>query len=99
MLFQLLHHDFDGFLELRVVALAEGCGIEVNFDIGRDTVILHFPLAVEAIDGSARRGDPAAINQFGISPDADQSSPCLFADKQTNAGFAEIPGQGIAAGA
>src|ERR1017187_5784183 len=72
--------------------------MEIDFDIRRDTMVLDFHLAVEAINGSARRGEAAAIDQFGITADAHQSSPGLFADQRADAGFTEIPRQGIAAG-
>ena len=69
MLFQLLHHHFNCFLQLRVAALPESRGIKINFHIGRDTVILDFPIAVQSIDRGAWRSDMAAVNQFGIPAD------------------------------
>ena len=32
MLFQLLHHDLDGFFQLRVMALSVSCGIKTTLE-------------------------------------------------------------------
>src|SRR5258708_1742986 len=88
----------DRFVELPVVPLPVRGRIEIDFNIGRNTVVLDLPLAVKTVNCGARRGHPAAIDKFGISSDAHQSAPCLLADQLANAGFAEIPGQSIATG-
>ena len=36
MFFQLLHHDFDRFFQLRVFARTPGGGFEIDFDINND---------------------------------------------------------------
>ena len=83
MLFQLLHHHLDRFVELRVVALALGRRVEIDFIVWGDAVILNFPLAFEAVDSGSRRRDVAAVEQFGITADADQPAPRPLADQRT----------------
>ena len=91
MLLHQLQHDFDGLLELAVAALPVRGRIEIDLDIGRDAVVLDLPLAVESIDRRARRHDDAAVEQFGITADADQPAPRARSDQGTDAGLAEIP--------
>src|SRR6202451_409321 len=98
MVFFFLHHYLDRFVEVRVVALTPGGGIEIDIEIRSDAMVFDFPLAVQAVDRGARRGDVAAIEQLGITADADQDSPGALADERADAGFAEIPRQGVAAG-
>ncbi len=71
MLFQLLHDHLDRLLQLSIVALTVSGGVEIDFDIGRDAVVFDLPFAVQAIDGSARGGDVAAVNQPRIASNAD----------------------------
>ena len=75
MLFQLLHHDLDGLIELGVVSLTVSRWIEIHFVVRRNAVVLHFPLAVQAVDCGAWSGNAAAVEEFGITSDADQPSP------------------------
>ena len=81
------------------MSLSPGEGIEIDFVVGRDAMVLDLPFAFEAVDGGAGRGDAATIDQLGISADTDKTAPGAFADEWADAGFAEIPGQRIAAGA
>ena len=81
MFLQLLHDDLDRFIELGVVTLSPRRGIEIDLDVGGDTAVLHFPFAVQSVDRGARSGHAATIDQFGISADTDESSPCPFADQ------------------
>src|SRR5450631_1934795 len=98
MLIQLLHHHLDGFFELRVMALTKSRGLKIDFNVGRDAAVFDFPIAVEAVNSSAWSGDVAAVDQFRIAADTHESAPGLFADQRTDAGLAEVPRQGIAAG-
>src|SRR5208283_3758610 len=97
MLFQLLHHDFDCFVELRVASVAVRGGVEVDFIIWSDADILHFPLPLEAVDRGPRRRNVTAVEQFGISSNSYQTSPGFLADQRTQPGFAEIPRQRVTA--
>src|SRR5450631_1664319 len=98
MLFQLLHHHLNGFFELRVMVLTKSRGLKIDFNVGWDAAVFDFPIAVQAVNSSARSGDVAAVDQFRIAADADESAPSFLADQRTDAGLAEVPGQGIAAG-
>src|SRR5271169_5589111 len=99
MLLQLLHYHLDGFLELRVAAGAPRCGFEIDFDVGRNTLVFHFPVAVEAVDSGARCGDSASVDEFGIAADAYEAAPSFLANERAEAGFTEVPRQSIATGA
>ena len=98
MFFQLLHHYFNRFFQLRITALTESCGIEVHFDIRLDAVIFHFPLPLQTINGRAGRGDVTAVDQFRISSNPNESTPSFLANQLADAGFAEIPGQRVSTG-
>src|SRR5436853_7461661 len=63
ILLQLVEQVSDGAFKLRVVARAPGCRVHLDFEVGRDTVILDFPLALQTVDGRVRRGDAAAVHQ------------------------------------
>src|SRR5215472_15916719 len=84
MLLQLLHDDFNGLFQLRVAALPPGGGFEINFHIGSDAVVFHFPIAVDPINRRSWCGHSPSINQFRISPDADESSPCSLANERSD---------------
>src|SRR6202034_1351464 len=87
----------DGALQLRVVAFAHELGVLNHFDIGRDAVAFHFPVAVEIGNGGARCGDSAAIEQHGRTTDADQTTPGAHADERADFRLAEKPGHGVTA--
>src|SRR5437763_12425810 len=97
MLFQLLHHDLDGFFQLRVMALSVSCGIKIDFNVRRDAMVFNLPLTVEAVNSRTGRGKTATIDQFRITADSNQTSPGLLANQRTDAALAKIPGQGVAA--
>ena len=44
--FQSFQRDLYGFFELRVVSCGDGRRIIFHFDVGRDSVVFYFPLAV-----------------------------------------------------
>src|SRR5580692_679506 len=71
MFFQLLHNDLNRFLELSITTLAEGRRVKVDFDVGRNTMVLNFPIAVEAVNGGSRCGHMAPVKQFRIAANAD----------------------------
>src|SRR4051812_37173842 len=50
------HYDFDSFFELRIVPGTPRLRVEINVEVGRDTAILDFPLALQVIERYARRG-------------------------------------------
>src|SRR5579885_127080 len=74
--------DLDGLLKLRVVALADELRVVLDFNVRSDAVVLDLPLALQPVDGDARRGDMPAVHQFGIVVDADESAPGLLADER-----------------
>jgi hypothetical protein len=51
VLLQKLHHLPDAHFQLRIMSFAYSLRITFHVDIGRNTLILHFPFALESIDG------------------------------------------------
>src|SRR5580765_5143293 len=98
VLFHQLLHDLDSFLELAVAALSIRRRFEIDFDVRRDAMVFDLPLAVQAVDCRPWRGDAAAVEQFRIAADADETAPRPRADERTDAGLAEVPGQRVTAG-
>src|SRR5437868_5142785 len=88
---ELLHHQLDRFFELHVVALAPSLRRHFHLNIGSDTVVFHVPFALGVVEGEARRGDPAAIEQRRITANADQSTPGARAYQRPDMVEAEIP--------
>lgn len=80
ILLQHFESDLDSSFELRVVPLPDELGIHFNFHVRRDTVTLHFPLTLEAVNRPAWGGDVPAVDQRRIATDPDQSSPGADAD-------------------
>src|SRR5271169_5669152 len=97
MLLEKLHHHLGRLLELRVLTLPVLRRIKIDFVIGSDAMVFHFPFAIEAIERGARSGNPATIDEFGIAADADESAPGLLADQRTQPGFTKVPRQRVAA--
>ena len=64
---------------------------------GAMPVIFHFPLAVQAVDRPARRGDAAAVHQRRITPDADEAAPRARADERADFVLLEHPRKRVAA--
>jgi hypothetical protein len=71
MLLQLLHHDLNSLVELRVVTLAECRRIEIDIVIRRYAAVFDLPFAIEAVNGGARRRDAAAVEKFRVTANAD----------------------------
>src|SRR5258706_14577414 len=67
VLLQLLHHYFDRLVELRIVPITIGGGVEIDFNVWSDANILHFPIALEAINRRTRRADQPSVQQLKIS--------------------------------
>lgn len=99
MLFEHLHHRFDCLFELRIVAFAHQLGVHHHFDIGRDAIVFDLPFALQPVNGPARGRHASAVQERGISADANQPAPSALTDNRADPELAEIPGQGIAAGA
>src|SRR5882724_6980737 len=78
------------------MSFPHGCRIEFDIDVGLNAMVLHFPLALKAVERSTRRGYRAAVNQLGIVINSNQSSPGIFSNKGPDPSLAEIPGQGVA---
>src|SRR5689334_17709088 len=95
VIFQFLHHNLDGFFQLRIFPLPPGRRIEINFDIGCNAMVLHFPLAFQTIDRRARSSHSTAVDQFGVASDTYQSAPSSLSDQRTNSRFSEVPRQRI----
>ena len=93
---QLLQHDLDGLVELRVLARGHGGRVLLDVDIGRDAHVLDDP-AVLGEDGQVGRRDAAAIHQGREAEDADQAAPGPLADQLAQAELAEHPRQQVAA--
>src|ERR1700734_3419264 len=96
MLLQLPKNDGYGPLELCIVARGHILRQFLHFDIRRNAVSLHFPVAVEAENRVAWRGHGAAVDQSGVAADADQSAPGAHADQGSEPRLAEVPGHGVA---
>src|SRR5579872_4476250 len=81
------------------MAVAPRSRLEIDFDVGCDAVVFDFPVAVEPVDGGARRGDAASVNQLRISSDPHKAAPGFLSDERADGSFAEVPWQGVPAGA
>src|SRR5580704_12210895 len=97
MLLKRIQHDLDSLLELRIVAFANELGIELDFDIGRDATVLHFPFALGSVNGPSWRRDAAAVHELRIISDPHKPTPSLHADQWPDARLAEVPGHSVAA--
>src|ERR1700693_4212229 len=93
-----VERDLHGLLKLRVVSPGHGRRIVFHFDVGCDSVVLYFPLAVQSVDRTARRGDRASIQQRWIAPDAHQAAPGARPDQRADFVLLEHPRQRITAG-
>src|SRR5262249_19728558 len=91
MLFEPLEGDLDSFFQLRVMPGSDRSGLVFHLDVRRDAAILHFPFAVQTVNGHSRRGNAAAIHQRRIVVDADQSSPSAGSDQSTDLILLEHP--------
>src|SRR5258706_4489556 len=67
MLFQLLHHHLDCFIELRIVPVAISGWVEIDVIVWSDADILNLPFALKAVNCRSWRGDKASIQQLRIS--------------------------------
>src|SRR5258706_3855481 len=97
VLLQLLHHYFNRLVELRIVPVAIGGRIEIDFNVRSDANILHFPFAFEPINRRTRPSDKAPVQQLRISANPHQPSPSLLANQRSEPGFPEVPRQRVAA--
>src|SRR5436853_2297788 len=88
---QRIHHDRYGLLQLRIMPLTYCRWIEVDVIIRRDAVAFDLPVTVEPVNGAARCGHAAAVDEVRVAPYADQPSPSLLADQRTDSRFAEVP--------
>jgi hypothetical protein len=59
----LFEGERDGLFQLRVLALADEGGVEVDFDVGGDAVVFDVPLAFGVVEGEVRGGDAAAVDE------------------------------------
>ena len=66
ILLQRFQRHLHGLFQLRIVASGHRRRIIFHFNVRRDAVILHFPLAVQAVNRHPRRGNAAAIHQRRI---------------------------------
>src|SRR5439155_19958220 len=62
-----LHHQLDGFFQLRVVARHHLVGAVIHDDVGLDAAILYEPPAVEAVERKLWPRDVAAVHQGNSS--------------------------------
>src|ERR1700722_8652330 len=80
ILFQSFQGDLHRSFELRVVSSGDGRRLIFHFDVGRDTVVLYFPFAVQSVARGAWRGNKAAIQERGIIGNTHEPSPGARAD-------------------
>ena len=100
VLVEQVHHYLDCFLELRVVALAPKLGIQLDFEVRLNAVILHVPLTVGSIEGQVGRTGESVIDQVNrVRVVADESAPGSLTHQRPDSRFPEEPRHGIAAGA
>ena len=97
VIFELLHHDVNSTLQLHVVAFGNILGQHVNLHVGRDAVPFHFPLAMQTINGKARRGNTTAVDELGIAADADEAAPGPRADQRSQMLIVKVPGHCVTA--
>src|SRR6185369_5265883 len=81
MLVDLVEHQLDRGVELRVFAIDHLGRIIGPVDVRIDAVPFNAPRAVWLVERKCRNGDAAAVDQSGISRDADQTAPGAFADQ------------------
>src|SRR5215469_17918992 len=62
VLLQFVQQDLDSLFELRVPALAPGCGVKFDLDVGGHAVIFNLPFSVQAIDSRIWRGYKTAVH-------------------------------------
>ena len=84
MLLEQLHDDLDSLFQLRVVSLTHRRRIKIHVVIRWNAVVLHFPFAIEAVNSITRRHYISAVDQLGISANADQSAPRPLANDETD---------------
>ena len=70
--------------------------IVFHFNIRRDSAVLHFPFALQTVDGHAWRGNETSVQQRRIAINAHQSAPGARADQRSNLVLLEHPRQRIA---
>ena len=84
MLLEKLHDDLDSLFQLWVVSLTYCCGIQIHVVIRRNAVVFNFPIAIEAVNCITRRHYVSAVDQLGISPNADETAPGSLSDDGTD---------------
>src|SRR5262249_2001407 len=89
----------DGGVELRVAAVLHLGGVVDDLDVGVDAVALDAPGAVLLVEAAGRGGDAGPVEQAGVAGDADEAAPGGHAYELAELRLAEVPGEGVAAGA
>src|SRR5258707_12458684 len=97
MLLELLHHDGDGTLQLRVMSRSDILRQLFDRYIGRNTMAFNFPIPLETIDRITRRGHEAPVDESRVTADAHEASPRARAHQGAEARLAKVPGHGVAA--
>jgi len=95
--FDFFQDNLNSFFQLRIVTIDNHFRNIVDFDIGGDADVFDIPLALEVDEGDLGDGDGTAVHERDITRNADQSAPGTGSDEWSQAQFAEIVGEGIAA--
>src|ERR1700733_15612659 len=95
-LLELLENHFHGSFKLRIVSLADQCRVHIPLYIRRDSMILDFPFALQAVDRHARRCHSPSVDKLRIIVDSHEAAPRARADQGADFGLLEIPGHGVA---
>src|SRR5215813_3672345 len=89
MLFEVGEKEFDGFLELRVMAVAHGFGIQFDFDIRSYALVFDFPFIVGSPESAARSGNDTAVHQcLERAEESNETAPGALADQRADVSLA-----------
>src|SRR6185437_3015327 len=99
VLLERVHHQLHRFLQLRIAAGHEIVWRDFFFHVRVYAVVLHVPLAAAVVKRYTRRGNGATVHELRVIIDSHQTAPCPLADKRTEFGVAEVPGQSVTSGA
>src|SRR5437868_1939902 len=97
VLAHVIHQKLHGLFQLRIVALPPRGRIELDFDVGRDAVVLNLPFSVEPEYRRVWGGHIASIHQRRQPESGHKTAPGSLADKGPNLSLLEIPRHSIAA--
>src|SRR5262249_20329109 len=98
VLLEIGEQNFNGFFQLRVMSLPHSFGVELDFHVWGDALILHFPFIVRCPESAARGSHYSAIHQrLEWTEKPYKAAPCSFADQHADFRLTEMPRHRIAA--